>query len=135
MKLNQSVAYAIHAVLRLAEFDEDVPVPCNKLAEQGKMPERYLLQFLRELSKQGLLTSTRGAGGGFMLARPLKEISLLEVIEAVEGRLTAALPLKASLPRSAGERVEEVLSDINEEVRRQLQAISLSDLLAKGKRG
>jgi Rrf2 family protein len=131
MKLSQSVAYAIHAALRLAENSEGAPVSCNKLAERGEMPERFLLQILRDLSKQGILNSTRGGGGGFMLGRPPEEISLLEVIEAVEGPLTAALPLKASFPHSAGDRLHQALRAINDEVRRRLQAISLCDLLAE----
>jgi Rrf2 family transcriptional regulator, cysteine metabolism repressor len=129
MKLSQSVAYAVHAALRLAENREPTPVSCNKLAEQGKMPERFLLQILRDLSKQGILTSTRGGGGGFMLGRPPEEISLLEVIEAVEGPLNAALPLKTSFPHSAGDRLHQALRAINDETRRRLQAVSLCDLL------
>ena len=135
MKLTQSVAYAVHATLRLAEKGESATVPCNVLAQQGKMPERFLLQILRDLAKQGILSSTRGGGGGFMLGRPPEEISLLEVIEAVEGPLRAGLPLRANFPQPAGERLHQMLCGINEEVRRQLQAVSLCDLLAKAKRG
>jgi Rrf2 family protein len=93
------------------------------------------LQLLRDLAKQGILTSTRGGGGGFVLGRSPEEISLLEIIEAVEGPLKAALPLKVGFPRSAGERLQQVLGEITNEIRGQLQAILLSDLLAKGKRG
>jgi Rrf2 family transcriptional regulator, cysteine metabolism repressor len=135
MKLTQSASYAIHATLRLVENKESAPIPCSKLAEQGKMPERFLLQILRDLAKHGILISTRGGSGGFMLGRPPDEISLLEVIEAVEGPLKATLPLRAALPHSAGERLDQALCEVNEEIRRQLQAISLSDLLAKAKRG
>ena len=135
MKLSQSVAYAVHAVLRLAESHEATPVSCKKLAEQGNMPERFLLQILRDLAKQGILLSTRGGGGGFMLDRRPDEISLLEVIEAVEGPMGAALPLKGYFPHPAGDRLHKVLRNINEEVRRQLQAVSLSDLLGESAAG
>jgi len=129
MKVSQSVAYAVHAVLRLAENREVSPISCKKLAEQGNMPERFLLQILRDLAKQGILLSTRGGGGGFMLDRGPGEISLLEVIEAVEGPMGAALPLKGNFPHPAGDRLHKVLRTINDEVRRQLQAVTLSDLL------
>jgi len=132
MKLSQSVAYAVHASLRLANNREAAPVSCSRLAEQGKMPERFLLQILRDLAKQGILQSTRGGGGGFMLDRKPEEISLLEVIEAVEGPLTASVPLKASFPHSAGDRLHAVLRKVTDEVRRQLQAVKLSDLAAHG---
>jgi len=135
MKLSQSVAYAIHAALRLAESKDGTPVSCSRLAEQGKMPERFLLQILRDLAKQGILQSTRGGGGGFMLDRRPDDISLLEIIEAVEGPLTAGLPLKASFPHPTGDRLHNVLRKVTDEVRRQLQAVKLSDLTAHGSSG
>ena len=131
MKLSQSVAYAVHAVLRLAENQNGSPISCKKLAEQGNMPERFLLQILRDLAKQGILLSTRGGGGGFMLDRGPDEISLLEVIEAVEGPMGAALPLKGNFPHPGGDRLHKVLRMINEEVRRQLQGVTLTDLLGE----
>jgi len=135
MKLSQSVAYAIHASLRLASNREASPVSCSRLAEQGKLPERFLLQLLRDLAKQGILQSTRGGGGGFMLDRKPEEISLLEVIEAVEGPLTASVPLKASFPHPAGDRLYGVLRKVTDEVRRQLEAVKLSDLAVHGSGG
>jgi len=129
MKLSQTVAYAFHAALRLAGNPGASPVSCKKVAEQGKMPERFLLQILRDLAKKGILESSRGGGGGFVLARRPDEISLLEVIEAVEGPMVATLPLKSDLPHPAGERLHDVLRTVTENVRRELQAVRLSDLL------
>ena len=128
MKMSQSVAYAVHAVLRLAENPGASFVSCGKIAEQGSMPERFLLQILRDLGRNGILQSTRGASGGFMLVRPPDEISLLELIEAVEGRMFASLPLKKDLPHPAGERLLGVLGDITEYARGELQVVKLSDL-------
>ena len=62
-----------------------------------------------------------------MLVRPMDEISLLEVLEAVEGRMFASLPLKKDLPHPAGERLLGVLGDITEYARGELQTIKLSD--------
>jgi Rrf2 family protein len=129
VKLSQTVAYAIHATLRLAGNPEASPVSRSKLAEQGSMPEHFLLQILQGLRKQGILQTTRGERGGFMLARRPDEISLLDVIEAVEGPMVAGLSLKNDLPRPAGERLLVVLGDITEYVRGELKALKLSDLV------
>ncbi len=122
MKLSQTTAYAFHAVLRLAGTAEASPISCSKLAELGKMPERFLLQILRDLGKNGILESTRGSNGGFMLAGRSDEISLLEVIEAIEGPIVATLPLKRDFPDPAGERLHDVLRKVTENVRGELQA-------------
>lgn len=129
MKLSQSVSYAIHAVLRLADAGNPAPVACGKLAAEGKMPERFLLQILRDLAKQGILRSTRGGGGGFVLDRGTDEITLLDLIEAVDGPLAAGLPLKCNFPNGAGERLQIALERITQDTRRQLQGIRVCDLM------
>lgn len=130
MKLSQSVTYAIHAILRLAASPNPSPVSCGKLAEEGKMPERFLLQILRDLAKQGILQSTRGGGGGFTLGRRPEEISLLEVIEAVDGPLLANLPLRGNFPDKIGDRLQAVLDQVAESSRQQLQAIRICQLMS-----
>ena len=86
MKLSRTVSYAVRATLQLAQLSSKGPVPCSKLAAEGKMPERFLLQILRNLVTHGILRSTRGVDGGYALVRPADQISLLEVIEAKIGR-------------------------------------------------
>ncbi len=122
MKLSQSVAYAVHAAIRLAEHRESGPISCGRLAELGNMPERFLLQILRDLSKQGILLSTRGGGGGFMLEREPQDVSLLEMIEAIDGPLGSGLPVKTSFPVEAGCVLQAALGQIAAEMRRHLGA-------------
>ena len=130
MKLSQSVIYAVHAALQLAIDGNARPVSCGRLAQTGNMPERFLLQILRDLARQGILESTRGGGGGFMLERDPDEISLLDVIEAVDGPLSAGLPSKANFPEHSGELLKDTLQKIAETTRRQLAAVKLTHLLA-----
>jgi Rrf2 family protein len=129
MKLSRTVAYAIQATLQLAQSNSDSPVPCSQLAAEGQMPERFLLQILRHLVTHGILHSTRGVEGGYTLERRPDQVSLLDVIEAIEGPLTSALPAAdGGAPYEA--KLRKALDQITCTVRDQLQAIKLSDLLA-----
>ena len=93
------------------------------------MPERFLLQILRDLTKQRILYSTRGSGGGFTLARPMEEISLLELIEAIDGPMGVDFPTKTELSPSVASRLQETLEQVVQYSRHQLRKIRLSDLL------
>ena len=68
MRLSRASAYALGAVLQLAHAPAGMPVPCSQLAKHGQMPERFLLQVLRNLVNHGILVSTRGVDGGYALA-------------------------------------------------------------------
>ena len=129
MKLSQSVMYAIQASLHLAATANLSLVSCGELAEQGNMPERFLLQILRDLAKQGILQSARGGGGGFRLVRRAEEVSLLDIMEAIDGPLASRLPVNSSFPEQPQIVLWEVLSKISDTTRRQLGALKLSHLL------
>lgn len=130
MKLSRTVAYAIQAALQLAQSKSDLPVPCSQLAAEGHMPERFLLQILRHMVTHNILHSTRGVDGGYSLKRKPDEISLLEVIEAIEGPLVATLPVMEGVQSPATEsRLRQALEQVNMTCRNQLNAVKLSDLL------
>jgi Rrf2 family protein len=130
MKLSRTVAYALQATLQLAQSNSASPVPCSRLAAEGKMPERFLLQILRNLVAHGILESTRGVDGGYMLGRSPGEISLLEVVEAIDGPLATALPFGDGLSAASKAKVEAALDHVTETARRELGAIRLADLLS-----
>ena len=135
MKLSRTVAYALQATLQLARAEPGVPVPSSRLAAKGKMPERFLLQILRNLVAHGILESTRGVDGGYALERPPEEISLLQVIEAVDGPLVSALPACGALPARSKSKLENVLWKATESARKELEAVRLVHLLpTSGKR-
>src|ERR1044071_8151584 len=112
MKLSRTVAYAVQATLQLAENKSGLPVPCSQLAADGRMPDRFLLQILRHLVTHGILHSTRGVDGGYSLERKPEEISLLDVIEAIDGPLSAALPVGEGPPSPHEARLREALDQI-----------------------
>ncbi|MHB8969054.1 MAG: RrF2 family transcriptional regulator [Pirellulaceae bacterium] len=129
MKLSRTVAYAVRATLQLAKSDSATPVPCSQLAAEGNMPERFLLQILRSLVTHGILRSTRGVDGGYTLVRSPDEVSLLEVIEAIEGPLNPGEPATEGMSEESQWRLHEALRSVTNDSRRQLEAIKLSQLL------
>jgi Rrf2 family protein len=131
MKLSRTVGYALRATLMLAQNDPHNPVPCSRLAAQGNMPERFLLQILRSLVTHGILQSTRGVDGGYKLGRPAGEISLLDIIEAVEGPLHAESPEAEGLPKDSLDQLFSLLAEMNDAERRQLGEIRISSLITQ----
>jgi Rrf2 family protein len=131
MKLSRTVNYAVRATLQLAKSESAVPVPCSQLASEGKMPERFLLQILRNLVTHGILRSTRGVDGGYSLVRPPHQISLLEVIEAIEGPYDSESSLGEAegITLEAQHKLKDALTQVTDTTRKQLEAIKLSQLL------
>jgi Rrf2 family protein len=129
MKLSRTVAYAVRATLQLAQQPSETPIPCSKLASDGNMPERFLLQILRSLVTHGILRSTRGVDGGYALTRPPEEISLLDIIEAIEGPMDTGDRSGNGLPVESQERLHVALRQITDIARQQLESIKFSQLL------
>ena len=87
MKLSTRGRYGIHAMYDLALHASEGPVPIKVIAERQGIPEAYLEQLVAVLKKEGLVTSTRGAQGGYTLSRPAAEITVGQVLRALEGGL------------------------------------------------
>jgi Rrf2 family protein len=85
MPFSQATKYCIRAVLYRAEHGGEKPVMSRQIAKALRVPEPFLAKILQQLSKRGLLRSFKGRGGGFVLARPARQIYLGEVVEAVDG--------------------------------------------------
>jgi Rrf2 family transcriptional regulator, cysteine metabolism repressor len=78
--------YAVVALAELARSGSQ-PVPIATLAERREMPVQFLEQLFTTLRRDGLLTSHRGMKGGYTLARPPEEITVLEVVQALDGKV------------------------------------------------
>jgi Rrf2 family protein len=129
MKLSRTVAYALQATLQLAQSASGGPVPCSRLAAEGGMPERFLLQILRSLVTHGVLQSTRGVEGGYTLDRSPDQISLLEIIEAVDGPMTTKLPFDGGVSNESQARLRDALNSVASTARQQLQKVKVADLV------
>lgn len=86
LELTRRGDYAVRAMLALAGQAGDGPLSAPRIAEQMEIPHRFLPQVMRDLVSAGLVEATTGRSGGYRLSRPADRISLLEVIEAVEGQ-------------------------------------------------
>lgn len=126
MKLSRTVSYAVKAMVALAAEPRESPVCCKQLAESGDMPERFLLQILRTLVTNGLLTSVRGVYGGYCLARSPEEITLLEVIEAIDGPLALRMPDETSCDGA----LEKSLRDLSDRLRGNFSEVKLAHLVS-----
>ena len=129
MKLSRTVAYAVQATLQLAKSESSSPVPCSTLASEGKMPERFLLQILRNLVTHGILRSTRGVDGGYSLVKTPENISLLEVIEAIEGPYDTDTAANEDREENSQDKLKNALFQVTSTTRKQLEAIKLAQLL------
>jgi Rrf2 family protein len=129
MKLSRTVTYALQATLQLAQAEPGEPIPCSRLAAEGAMPERFLLQILRSLVTHGILQSTRGVEGGYTLDRSPEEISLLDIIEAVDGPMNTKLPFAESMSNECQSRLRDALCSIASTARQQLQEVKVAHLV------
>jgi len=84
MQITRQADYAVRAVLHLAR-NGDQRIATSTIAEEQRIPPSFLAKIISQLSIAGLLHTSRGARGGVTLARDAKEITLLEVIEAIDG--------------------------------------------------
>lgn len=87
MKLSTRGRYGIHAMYDLALYGGKAPQPLKAIAERQRVPESYLEQLIGVLRKEGLVRSVRGAQGGYLLARRPEEITVGQVLRALEGEL------------------------------------------------
>jgi Rrf2 family protein len=87
LKLSTKGRYGLRALIDLAQYSENEPVSITSIAGRQGISERYLEQLMAMLKKNGLVKSIRGAGGGYVLAKNLEEISVGDVLRALEGNL------------------------------------------------
>ena len=93
MKVSRSTGYAVLAVGYIARNQGDGVVLSQDISKEYDIPLEYLLKILQQLVRANVLRSKRGPRGGFSLARPVAKITLLDMIEAVDGPITAELNL------------------------------------------
>ena len=90
MRLTQKSKYAVRALVELALNEGESPLGVAEIARRQRIPERFLEQILGELRRANILQSRRGAHGGYRFAMPTEEISVLDVVEILDGEVRPA---------------------------------------------
>jgi Rrf2 family protein len=88
--LSQKARYALHALIVLAEHTGDAPMQIADVAEEARVPRKFLEQILLDLKKRGIVKSTRGRSGGYLLGKSPKDITFADVIRVMDGPLALA---------------------------------------------
>lgn len=126
MKLSAKTEYACLAMLQLAaDHASGRPAPLKSLSTRQSIPEGFLVQILQDLRRAGLVVSTRGAAGGYRLSRSPEDVSLADVVEAIEGRE----PLAETAAGPFARALQEVCQELGESQRQRLEACSLAALV------
>lgn len=127
LKISEAASLALHTVAHLSAVDER-PVSAREIASRLGVSEAHLSKVLQRLSKSGLVRSTRGPKGGFQLVRGGRDLSLLDVYEAIEGPVGSAECLLGK-PVCAGNcLLGDLLAEVTEQVRNRLSSARLEDL-------
>lgn len=128
--LSAKTEYACVALARLAaEHAGGRPVQGRRLAAEEGIPEGFLVQILQELKRLGLVTSTRGAAGGYRLACDPAELSLGEALDRLDGPPAGVSNLAG--PSPLGAAIAERLRDAAEAERERLRGVTLAELVAE----
>jgi len=131
MRLSAKADYAIRAAVELAAAGEG-PIKGERIASAQDIPPKFLENILLDLKQGGLIASRRGAEGGYWLARPADEVSLADVIRAVEGPLAnvrGARPEDLEY-RGAAESLKQVFIAMRANLRAVLEEVTLADVAA-----
>jgi Rrf2 family protein len=132
MKLSRGSTYALHAVAHMATEGDGRLLASHLIAEARGISEKYLLKVLRPLASAQILRSAKGPNGGYQLARPAAKITMLEVVEAVDGPLHGQLDLVGEGADALNRQLEAILGDTTDRVRRHLGKVRISELAGKG---
>jgi Rrf2 family protein len=132
MRISAKVDYAVRAAVELAAAGEDEAVKGDMIAESQGIPLKFLENILGELKHAGIVNSRRGAHGGYWLNKPADEVSLADIVRAVEGPLASVRgEAPESLKYKGGSKpLQTVWIALRANLRAVLEEVSLADVVA-----
>jgi Rrf2 family protein len=131
MRLSRASAYGVFATIYIAEKEKDSPIPGQNIAETCSIPPGHLLKVLQQLVKSRILSSERGPSGGFALRRPPNKITMLDIIESIEGPIEGEFggSEDVSAKGRAKNGVKKLCDDVANFTRNHLRKTTVSDLM------
>ncbi|HZA46754.1 MAG TPA: Rrf2 family transcriptional regulator [Rubrobacter sp.] len=133
MQVSAKIDYALRAAAELARAaaEETGPVKGETISESQGIPKKFMENILHDLKRSGIVRTRRGASGGYWLALPAEEISLADIIRAVEGPLAN---VRGEWPEAveysgAAEHLQEVWIAVRANLRAVLESVTLADLV------
>jgi len=136
MKISTKGRYGLRILIDLATHDPQKPRAIHDIAQSQQISEKYISRLVINLRRAKMIRSVRGFNGGFHLARSPKEITLLEVLEVMDGPLAivGCVDKPEKCPRSRICGVQAIWSELNEQMRGLMRAITLEDILTACRR-
>ena len=130
MRVSRSTGYALLAVAYIAKHQEQGIILSQSISKEYNIPLEYLLKILQQLVRANVLRSKRGPRGGFSLAKPTKKITMLEIIEAVDGPMATQLELTEQAPKEKfSAKAEQVYERAVNQAKAVFDKAKLSDLV------
>ena len=136
MEISRRTDYGVRVILDLASLPPDGRASTQEIAARQSVPSPFLAKIIAQLSVAGFVSTHRGAGGGVALSRPASQISLLQVVEALEGpvRLNRCLIQPDACPRNGRCPVHEVLAQAQAELTSRLEGTTFEMLVESARR-
>jgi Rrf2 family protein len=130
VRISAKADYAVRAAIALAALEDGKPVKAERVADEQDIPLNFLENILNQLKAGGIVVSQRGPEGGSRLARPAAEISLADVIRAVEGPLASVRGVTPESLETTGSAhaLKPVWIALRANIRAVLEATSLADV-------
>ena len=131
MRLSQAVSYGISSLTYIANAPVGALIPNSVICRELGMPDRFVLQIMRTLVNAGMLQSARGVAGGYTLVKPAAKITLLQIVEAIDGPLGDKRPVDLTgMTKDSQAKIEKAMAAIEADARKRLAAVTLADLRA-----
>lgn len=131
MKISTRGRYGLRILLDLALHQSDSPRMIRDIAESQQISEKYISRLIIALRQAGLVSSVRGAKGGYRLACPPADISILNVVEIMEGKISVVECVRApdGCSRADGCPARSMWSGINRKIEDALSGVTLQDIV------